>query len=131
MPEEIVYTELRCDFCGEQDPKWVYPVDDFTQELDPASPYKFEIEMLGSWSACQKCYELIEADNRESLLDHSLKAFGISKNSKVYDSVRSRVQRVHDEFFFCRLGEAIKEENYNNDDGYNPGVITIHTEDTF
>lgn len=125
----IQLEELLCDFCGQTDTCWVYPIDDFSQELDPAQPNSHELHMLGGWNACQPCYELIETEDREQLVDRSLSEFGLPETSKVYDAVRTRVQRVHDEFFFSRNGEAVRESEYEDEPGYEPGVIRIETSD--
>jgi len=128
MPERILeLKELLCDFCGQADTSWVYPADDFTQDRNPESETRHEIHMQGAWNACDTCYDLIENDARTELLETCLDSFGIPTDSRVYSTVRKRVQRLHDEFFYCRAGDAIPEDEYEDEEGYKPGVIKTET----
>lgn len=122
----IVITEqkdISCDFCNTDHYEWVYPVDDFTQEMDPASNEEHEVHMLGSWLACGTCHEYIEENQQEQLTEHSLKTYNVPQDSKVYPAVKRRVEQLHTEFFFKRSGEATHNtENVQHDD-YEPGIV--------
>lgn len=106
------YREPSCDFCNAEHYEWVFPVDDFTQEMLPECVEKsFPVQMMGSWLACETCKKLIENNNREALVEHSLSSYNIKTESQVYPAVKRRVETLHEEFFFHLKGEAIQDSN--------------------
>lgn len=60
-PDEV-QTKYRCDFCNEDEPKWVVPVRPFPVPDQPGV-------MSGeNWSACEGCGHLIELNQWTALL---------------------------------------------------------------
>lgn len=122
----VVITEqkdISCDFCNANHYEWVYPVDDFTQEMDPASNEEHDVHMLGSWLACNVCHEYIEAGEHKELVRHSLDSYNVPKKSKVYSAVKRRVEQLHDEFYFRRSGEATHQSEDVVHDEYVAGIV--------
>lgn len=56
-----------CDFCAALNPPYkVYPCKDFAH---PMSPMHWS---RGEWNACSKCAALVDADDREGLLERCM-----------------------------------------------------------
>jgi hypothetical protein len=77
----------RCEFCGSRIVKWIYPT---TQ---------------GDWESCDKCHAVIEADDREALLDRASQIPVPRTLSERYaDKFLERARRLHVEFWGTRSG---------------------------
>jgi hypothetical protein len=76
----------RCEFCGSRIVKWIYPAE-------------------RDWLACEKCYGLIEADNREALLDRASQIpVPRTLPERYTDKFLERARRLHLEFWETRSG---------------------------
>ena len=81
--------DARCDFCGSRMVRWVYP----TTERD--------------WFSCEKCRALVEADDREALLNRaSLIPVPQSVPERFAPKHLDRAHKLHVEFWESRVGEA-------------------------
>lgn len=53
-----------CDFCAAPGPVWMYPSQNYTMKISPHEEYLDD----GEWYACQSCYEDIEADRWQAVV---------------------------------------------------------------
>lgn len=60
-----------CDFCSAHEQYAAYPAENF-ETYTEASGMHLTNESVGAWTACRKCFEDIEAQNREGLVNRSL-----------------------------------------------------------
>jgi len=80
-----------CDFCGSDEPRWRYSVEDYTALVTNTHV----ITNDGDWAACNACYELIEANDRANLA---------KRHPYATDSYGEQlVRRTHDGFFAHKL----------------------------
>lgn len=121
MVEHYKRDILVCDFCEQPHPEWAYPTDDFSQELGAASG-RIEYNSSGGWAACQECYELIEANERDELVRRSLRSMGVPLTDW---KLQKRVRALHDEFFLMRSGDPIPDEEYVDPPGKEAGVASF------
>lgn len=85
---------MECDFCSHNEVSWCFPCKSFDLEFSSST---------GDWAACQRCYQLIQANAREKLAERTMFTIGCcSTESAVitYLCVRS----LHDAFFSHRTG---------------------------
>jgi hypothetical protein len=75
--EVTVYREnLVCDFCSDPHPAWDYEAEDSLLMAVGARGGAPEIHLSrGSWTACDPCHELIEADEWGDMLLRSAEGF--------------------------------------------------------
>jgi hypothetical protein len=87
--------------------RWSYPATDFVDVLAVGPGRTLVSESVGGWAACEECHCLIEAGDREALLQRSVENFvalyGVRPPSLVAD-----LRRVHDQFFAHRCGPAVE-----------------------
>lgn len=106
--------ELVCDFCSLPEISWSYPVTEFEQRMEVDGKV-FDNVYLGDWAACDKCHDLIEAGDKEGLLDRCfLSEHSVYKKCSAEENVeyRKKVTVLHEEFFAMRSGPPITEEEY-------------------
>lgn len=91
--------EERCDFCHARLPEWRYPCESFTVTFRghpmPGS--------TGAWLACQRCHELIQAEDWETLADRAVRGFEMLP-PQVVEEVRNAIKRFHQAFNEHRTG---------------------------
>jgi hypothetical protein len=76
----------RCDFCGSQVVRWVYPAE-------------------REWWSCDKCHAAIEADDREALLDRaSLIPVPRTVKERYARHYLERARGLHEQFWETRAG---------------------------
>ena len=70
-----------CDFCGDSNPKYLYPCKDFlfAIEQDTGTP----IFSHGAWAACESCSHYIEKNYLKRLVTRVLKKKGIKDKEKI------------------------------------------------
>jgi len=92
MAESEKPEDELCDFCSNiRKPFKVYPCKDF--ETLPG------VISRGEWNACSKCAELIDADDREGLLDRCQ----LMMNFEGIPGTREGLRVLHDLFFKNRI----------------------------
>jgi hypothetical protein len=65
-----------CDFCSSREIYADYPAQDFNVwQLPKPDGTKLNINSESDWAACKTCADLIDAENWDTLLERSLKAF--------------------------------------------------------
>jgi len=124
--------ELFCDFCGNPDPKWAYPVDDFSQNIHPdATGESADWNSIGGWSSCSNCKELIDANKRQELAWRCIhNADDVPNNNRIRAALHERILILHEEFFAMRAGDAMTEEDYSlayPDE--EPGTVVVRSTD--
>ncbi len=90
---------MRCDFCSAFDPTWEYPARTFIAYRVAG----FTGESVGSWAACDPCHVLIEANDRDGLVERSLGRLGVMDEG-VRESTGACLRALHAKFFANRLG---------------------------
>lgn len=98
------YGSLRCDFCSSPDVKWDYPAEDFMVKMPKDAPADWGSE--GGFAACDLCHDLIEKDDRNGLLDRSVKTFVEMYGGIAEPELRVGISKVHDGFWRSRKGAA-------------------------
>jgi hypothetical protein len=79
---------MRCDFCGSLRPRWSYPV------------------IHGSRRACDDCRDIIEADDRQALLERALLIpLPRTVPDRYAPRFREQAKRLHLDFWEQRDGE--------------------------
>ncbi|WP_019630482.1 hypothetical protein [Actinomadura atramentaria] len=112
-----VATAPTCDFCGEDDPGWLY-----YPTLDPDDTDMFEVEldtsglsdddtavavlnMLYPWYACDACSVLVADRRAERLIARALERTPVPAGAAVgEDTVRARLRGSLSVFFTTRPG---------------------------
>jgi hypothetical protein len=80
---------VRCDFCGSLQPRWSYPVEG------------------GTRNACDDCRGVIEADDREALLNRALLIpIPRTVSDRYAPRFRETARKLHESFWQQRRGEA-------------------------
>lgn len=76
-PDNTLEIKGVCDFCMAPDPIWTYPAKSFHTDIaeqhKPGEVYTSSYGSVGDWGACQQCYEDIEADNWDAMVERNLK----------------------------------------------------------
>jgi len=93
-------SEIICDFCSASDPGWGYPAKDF-QAYECGGMVG---ESVGGWAACNTCHALIEAGDREGLMQRTLAMAPFVGDEEVWDFMRE----LHGLFFEHRCGPAVQ-----------------------
>ena len=103
-PDDLPNGEPVCDFCRATPVEWTYPCDSFMlPELDWQS--------VGDWAACERCGELIEADDLDGLFARWFSRFSEEDRAEAAADERKRralelYQRtMHTAFMAHRWGE--------------------------
>lgn len=103
-----------CDFCSSPAVIWRYPAMDSNPAAALIIQNKDEKELVllnseGDWAACEECAVLIEAEDKEGLLErtlaHSPELEGIPKHV-----VRTLTRSIHNGFWEHCFGVRIKME---------------------
>lgn len=70
--------DSQCDFCSAANPRWCFPAQNFYHktEVKPVDKFIYAF-MREEWAACDKCCELIHADNRRALAERVYVSEGI------------------------------------------------------
>ena len=96
-----------CDFCSSSNVHWRYPAKDFIP--DSSIPWGSR----GDWAACNGCHDFIEENDREGLLERSIKSFPLERlELNLSDEIMEALRNLHNNFFNMRIGLAKKEENH-------------------
>ncbi len=91
-----------CDFCCSREDKvvWAYPCTTFemkvTEDIGGTSH--------GGWAACDKCHELIKANNREGLVQRSFENL-VHTEGLISPFYKMAIKELHQTFFANRKGE--------------------------
>lgn len=96
---------LQCDFCSVPGPEWRFPARSFFAYCAP----RVAGESVGDWAACDKCYALIEADDRRGLAQRSLDQLVLKhpEASAVAAVLYEELAELHQQFFAHRSGPAV------------------------
>lgn len=86
-----------CDFCSQKPVVWSYHVFPIPVTLGPAATND-------DWAACARCKELVDNDQRQSLLDRSI-SFVATGSGK--SGLRQALGHVHGQFFDVKNGPGI------------------------
>jgi|SRR5215467_11928416 len=96
-----------CDFCGEPDPEWDYPTDQFTMNMavldddnDITSSTTFNYDP--DWLACNTCANFIEESKWAALANRSI-VKAAENNVRL---VRDVVIEMHKHFLVARKGRS-------------------------
>jgi hypothetical protein len=81
---------VGCEFCGSLRPRWTYPIEGDQERM-----------------ACDACREVIEADDREALLERAL-LIPVPRTvpDRYAPRFRSSAKRLHLDFWQRRAGPA-------------------------
>jgi hypothetical protein len=94
-----------CDFCSEPHATWRYPARTFVAYVAAG----FVGQSVGDWAACGACHALIEAGDRNGLLERSLTRL-LEKHPQMrpdQDELREELAVVHRMFFGNQNGQAV------------------------
>lgn len=94
----------RCDFCSRPGVAVSYDATDFDtghKERDGSHHVS-----RGGWAACQACSDMVEANDRDGLVNRSMEAYGELQSDapKHHEVVEAALRKVHDDFFEHRVG---------------------------
>jgi hypothetical protein len=94
-----------CDFCSEPNVSWRYPAENFVAYVvaDVVG------QSVGDWAACGICHGLIEAGDRNGLLERSLGTL-LEKNPAMRPAeaeLREQIAYFHEMFYAHQTGGAI------------------------
>ena len=70
--EQMFAGSAKCDFCGSDEPSWVYPADSFISE-SPVDGRRSSSE--GGWVACAVCKSVVDEGSTKKLVDHAIREF--------------------------------------------------------
>lgn len=106
--EQIKVQEV-CDFCADPNPAWEFDCEDFDieHELGPNQ------HLVGAWSACEPCKNMIERDDREGVAQRSV-AKEIERDPHVAvirDELLVQVRAFQAQFFEHRTGDAERNKD--------------------
>lgn len=91
----------KCDFCSAPDPPWLYSAANFAMEQAAWGS-------SGGWGACDRCSELIEADNRRGLAERSVQSnplvAALQPTPAERRQITAEVMALHDRFRQARRG---------------------------
>jgi len=94
-----------CDFCSAPDVTWQYPARSFVAYAVNGVVG----QSVGDWAACRVCHELIEAGDRQGLLERSLQTL-LEKNPEMLPEeaeLRDQLAQIHGMFFAHQAGAAM------------------------
>lgn len=98
--------ESKCDFCSEPNPGWCYPAQTFQGPTIGKDLYV----SVAEWGACDTCHDLIEANDREALVDRFLVRWEAKNGQRPdHDDLRALVLALHGQFWDNRTGPAVHE----------------------
>lgn len=94
-----------CDFCSTPNPTYAFEADDVTQTVEGV-----DMVSVGGWAACSRCAMLVKANDRESLMERSLKVFdekhpeyvGLPEEARA--QIRETLKATIDSFFAAWRG---------------------------
>lgn len=93
-----------CDFCGDEDVRWVYPA----HSIELADGF---LGSSGAWAACETCHLLVESGAWTELAERSYRHNPIRP---VLDKIGGRAEAIrmirtlHQAFSLARIGPAHK-----------------------
>jgi hypothetical protein len=64
-----------CDFCSAPNPTYVFEAEDVQQGQMLTQAGVTDFVSVGGWAACKRCAVFIRADDRQSLIEHSMATF--------------------------------------------------------
>ncbi len=105
---------MTCDFCNGGDPGWFYPAESFKVSALLESEAGFRIEdLLGSDSgfmACEPCHALVEAEDRDGLINRSLDTNLLAHPEMIEDApeLRPVIAQMFEAFWNHRRGAGIQ-----------------------
>lgn len=91
---------MYCDFCDLPGPTRTFEAADVL--IDLGSPVVLH-ESLGGWAACQTCGTLIDAHDRDGLVQRSYEAFARDHPEAATPEVLDMIRTVHVAFWQGRL----------------------------
>ena len=96
---------LQCDFCSVPGPVWRYPARSFVAYCAP----NVAGESVGDWAACDRCYALIETDDRKGLAQRSLDELILKhpEASPAAAVLYGDLTELQEQFFAHRSGTAV------------------------
>lgn len=99
-----VVVRYRCDFCFAADPTWRYPCKSF----DVKGTHNYG--SYEDWTACDKCHDVIEAGDRDKLVQRAMKGPSARKmkGSAAAVVLRHSLHGLYRDFFANRIGEAVR-----------------------
>lgn len=110
-----------CDFCSDPDVRWRYPTRSFWAYIVGSVAG----ESVGDWAACERCHDLIERGNPDSLAAKSVeRLIGVHPEVReVREDLFREVTRLHRSFFACRSGRPQSTSTEpQSDNGDNCGM---------
>ncbi len=96
----------QCDFCSVPEVCWSYPALDFVDQSVVTPTQIIISQSVGAWAACDECHRLIEADDREALLERSVGKF-VEFYGVLPPALAEDIRRLHDQFFAHRCGPVV------------------------
>lgn len=98
-----------CDFCGEEDPVWVYEAADFIVNMMRQDGVSAGWASEGGFAACELCAELIDDDQPEALMCRAVEMTRRRFPELPLHILRAGLKIVHDQFFKVKGTKYPKE----------------------
>lgn len=105
----------NCDFCNKPGPDWTYPAQPFRGRFhDPEDTLSEAFGSDGGWAACDECHALIEAGDKEALVEQTMRSPhsfvpGLVEGDPSWSTVKASIVQLHDAFHARRTGPAFHE----------------------
>ena len=98
---------MKCDFCSSSNPAWEYPAESFGTDATVDDTLTVPLlRSAGSWLACQKCSDLIESGDMNTLAKRSLNAYNDLSDTSYGDELLNMILVTHQAFLNRRTGPA-------------------------
>lgn len=99
----------RCDFCGSEEPRYLFPAEDFELVSGDGKPVCSE----SHWVACAVCKQVVESGSLDRLVEHAMAEFlsrrpGMQERLGVRgtDKLEQELRQLYEGFINARTGEA-------------------------
>lgn len=100
---------LLCDFCSGTPVVAAFDVIRDVAIQVPNIPASTD----DAWAACETCCALVEAEDRDALLERSIRTFfersGSPRVPQIERELRQYIRQLHAQFFLARRGPAVPE----------------------
>ena len=98
--ESLAEVDVRCDFCSAPQLTWVYPAAAFdVAEVSWGS--------ADDWGACDDCHALMEAGDREGVVDRAMVLWQQRTPRSQWPTLRREMVNLHSRFHDNRMGPPV------------------------
>jgi hypothetical protein len=112
-PDDNAEVKGVCDFCIAPDPIWTYPAKSFHLDVaelqEPGATHTQSYGSVGDWGACQRCYEDIEADRWDDIMERNLQSDAIRQMEPIKTLLKAKLADMYKGFRLHRTGPAYRE----------------------